>query len=376
MTGKERVKIAMLEGEPDRVPVMCQLSVGHIVLNADCSPVEVNLNREAEVRNYLKLIKRYKFDGLLVNSTHTGNNPNWREDISCIENSPEGEIVTFKNGRKALYPWDESPQPLIKEKPDSLYDVDIEAINTWEKVPEHTTDIHKMFLKEAGDYLSIHASLASPFTLFVEKFGITEPLMALIKDPDICLRILEKYTFFYINWGKAIIDTGIEAIDISSPWGGSSFISREMYKKFTFPFETELIQTLKNYKKNIIIYNHTCGFINDRLELIAETGIDGLECMDPPPLGDMELADAKRRVGDKIFLKGNLDSPHTLLKLSREEVKEIAKKKIQEGAPDGGYILSSSCSVSPHVPPENLGVLSEVAEEYGRYPLDKKYDQL
>ena len=34
---------------------------------------------------------------------------------------------------------------------------------------------------------------------------------------------------------------------------------------------------------------------------------------------------------------------------------------------DGGYIMSSACSVAPRVPAENLAVLYEVAEEFGRY---------
>ena len=367
MTGKERMKIAMRMGEPDRVPVMCQLSMGHLVVNADCPPVEMSENGEATLRNYLNLIKRYRFDGLLI--TSLADNSKWKENISSIENTPEGQIATFKDGRKVVYPFDESPHPFERGNPQSLCETDIETIDTGDTISGYFTYGAERYVKEAGRYLSVHSDLASPFTLFVERFGITEPLTALVENPDICVKIIEKYTLFYINVGKALIDRGVDALKISSPWGGSSLISRETYKKFVLPCETTLVQSLKAYRKDIIIYNHTCGFISDRLELIADTGIDGIECMDPPPLGDVDLAEAKKRVGKKVFLKGNLDSPNVLLKFTREEVKEIAKKKIFEGGPGGGYILSSSCSVSPHVPPENIEVLTEAAEKYGRYHL-------
>ena len=39
---------------------------------------------------------------------------------------------------------------------------------------------------------------------------------------------------------------------------------------------------------------------------------------------------------------------------------------MQVGSPGGGYILSSACSVSPRVPPENLTTLVEASREFGR----------
>ena len=37
------------------------------------------------------------------------------------------------------------------------------------------------------------------------------------------------------------------------------------------------------------------------------------------------------------------------------------------GKPGSGYILSSACSVAPHVKPERLKRLVELAEKHGRY---------
>jgi len=40
MTSKERIKRAMDLEEPDRVPLMCQLSIGHMLLQTGFSPAE------------------------------------------------------------------------------------------------------------------------------------------------------------------------------------------------------------------------------------------------------------------------------------------------------------------------------------------------
>ena len=84
------------------------------------------------------------------------------------------------------------------------------------------------------------------------------------------------------------------------------------------------------------------------------TGIDGIDTLDPPPLGSVDLADAKRRVGKQVFFKGNIDAVNMLLKKSREEVRPDALARLKVGSPGGGYILSSACSVSPQSRPENL----------------------
>ena len=100
---------------------------------------------------------------------------------------------------------------------------------------------------------------------------------------------------------------------------------------------------------------------------MAASGIDGIECMDPPPLGNTELKDAKARVGKKLFLKGNMDSVNVLLQATPESLEEYVRDMLKDGMAGGGYILSSACSVAPNVKPEILKLLVPLAEKYGRY---------
>ena len=98
---------------------------------------------------------------------------------------------------------------------------------------------------------------------------------------------------------------------------------------------------------------------------MAESGASGIECLDPPPLGRVELEDAKARVGGRIFIKGNIDPVHVLLAGDPETVRADARRRIAVGKPGGRYILSTACSIAPRTPPENVAVLAEVAEECG-----------
>jgi uroporphyrinogen-III decarboxylase len=157
----------------------------------------------------------------------------------------------------------------------------------------------------------------------------------------------------------------VDAVKVSSPYAGSGFISPQSYRDFIMPYETRIARAVR--EKGIPAYIHTCGAVDDRLEMMVEAGFFGIECLDPPPLGNVELADAKRRVGDRAFIKGNIDPVHVLLSAKVEKVRQDAKFRLEVGKPGGGYILSTACSIAPFTPRENVQILAEVADEFGTY---------
>jgi len=138
-----------------------------------------------------------------------------------------------------------------------------------------------------------------------------------------------------------------------------------MYREFVLPYERRVTDAVK--AAGVPVYTHTCGRIGDRLDLMLETGTQGIDTMDPPPLGNTELAAAKAQVGGQVFLKGNMDSVVLLQAETPEQVVAHATDRIRAGMPGGGYILSTACSVAPRVEPWKLELLVPLAEEIGRY---------
>ncbi len=53
MNSKERMALAMAHEKPDRVPVMCQLALGHYFLYSDFSPVDIWFDSETFVKSLL-----------------------------------------------------------------------------------------------------------------------------------------------------------------------------------------------------------------------------------------------------------------------------------------------------------------------------------
>ena len=115
------------------------------------------------------------------------------------------------------------------------------------------------------------------------------------------------------------------------------------------------------------VYLHTCGAIGDRLDLMEQSGIDGIDTLDPPPLGTVELGEALGILGKRVFIKGNLDPVNTLLMGTAEQTRAACLERLEAAKPGGAYILSTACSVAPAAPPENILQLREAVEEAGRY---------
>ncbi len=378
MTPRERIRKAMNMEAPDRVPVMSQFSIGFMIQQlkeTNITPMELwnDVEKYAEALMYLR--EKFNFDGILV-SLH-GHDLSWNEKakVKIVDGI---EIATFED-RKETYLDDDLP--LGEYFDEKIEDVDSFDVN---KIPEeldyipvskncyffiHKEDPYKVFKildeKLRGTY-SIHAEVTSPLDYLLDLLGYENALIAMMLNPDKVKEILARFTIGVKKMAEGLCTLeSIDAIKISSPFAGSDFISPEHYREYEQPFISQIAETIKGNGK--FVYLHTCGSINDRLEMMAETGISGLECLDPPPIGNVELDDAFSRVGDKIFIKGNVDSVNTLLNGTDAKIKNDITERIKIGMRNKGFILSTACSIAPKVKTENVQILSKIAEEIGFY---------
>lgn len=390
---------AMRREQPDRVPVMCQLALGHYFLNCDLArpdgdflrnEVEIWHSTEAFAEALIMLQERYRFDGILVNLP--GRDPNWRSYLRSVEQKSEETIVRWRNGWLTVCPRDDNPHvyredgsryfPEFEEiDPDRLFYVephDLSGVTyptSWgfsgepaepnAFFPPWHFDVIDDVVSRVGKRVSVHAEVFSPFTQLLELLDYTNGLMALMDDPGKVKACLEALTEGTIVLARAQAARGVDAILISSAFAGGGFISPDHYREFVLPCEKKVIEGIKA-EHDIPVYTHTCGRIGDRLELMAETGTNGIDTLDPPPLGNVELADAKRRIGSRLFIKGNLDPVNVMLNGTPDQVFDSARHCLDSAAVGGGYILSSACSIPPRAPAENIVKLYEAAEQFGQ----------
>ncbi len=391
MTSKERMHIAMHLKTADRVPVMCQLAVGHYFLHSGIKPLEIWYTSEGFANALMRLREKYSFDGILINLP--GRDPNFEKHIDRIERGDGENILRWKNGNYTVFPDDDNPHyyqadgsrffPTFAQiKPEELFYVepwdltDITYPFTWgfdleprsfnDFFPPYHLDAIKIVKAKVGNTVSVHSEIFSPWSQFLELLNYESALMAILDDPGKSKACLERFTLGAIALGKQQAKAGVDAILISSAFAGAGLISRPQYEEFVLPYERMIVKEIQK-EFSVPVYTHTCGSIGDRLDLMINTGTNGVDTLDPPPLGTVELDEAKKILNGKTFIKGNIDPVNTLLYGNESAVKEDVKRRIEIGKTGGGYILSSACSVSPHTPPENIEMLALLAEELGRY---------
>ncbi len=374
MTRRERLAAAMDRRVPDRVPVMCQMSIGHMLIATGLSPAALWHSAEAFTDAIVGLAERYGFDGILV-SLH-GHRRDWERDVLRIERDDAAETVIWKDGRRDVYPRDDLPMgrpdagpkpPIETFDPDSLpgeigYIPVSQGLRFDIDPADRFRSIDLVRARGAGRF-SVHGEVTSPFDYFLDLFGFAEGFIALADQPDRARAVLSRFADGIGGLASAIASRGVDAVKISSPWAGAGFISPAFYRAFVAPYEARVAAAVRSH--GVPVYTHTCGDVHDRLEAMADTGISGVECLDPPPLGRVDLADAKRRIGGRLFIKGNIDPVNTLLRGPVAEVRRDALRRLAIGSPGGGFILSSACSIAPHTPPEHIRVLAEAADEFG-----------
>jgi hypothetical protein len=368
---------------PDRVPVMCQLSLGHYFLHAGRSAVDVWHDTAAFGDALIALQQRYGFDGILVNLP--GRDPGWRSHLVAVERQDRHAVLRWANGAVTTAPYDDNPRVRptgeARAPRPSLADVDPERLFYVEPhgqfgataipaggFPPWQVDTIRYVRAHAPD-ASVHGEVFSPFSQWLEWLDHADALIALVEHPAKVTACLARLAAGAAELGRAQAAAGVDALLISSAFAGAGFISRRQYRTFVLPFEHAVVEGVKRAYPDLPVYTHTCGAIGDRLDLMEETGTDGIDTLDPPPLGTVDLADARARVGRRLFIKGNLDPVATLLNGSAESCFAAAVEAIAAAKTGGGYILSSACSVAPHTPPENILQLKRAAEVAGSYDI-------
>jgi len=111
---------------------------------------------------------------------------------------------------------------------------------------------------------------------------------------------------------------------------------------------------------------HACGKSKYLVEsFVKETDLDCFNPLEKPPMGDIDLAEARRISGRKMALMGNLHTTDVMLRGSVADVEREARKAIDDAGRDGGFILSTGDQCGRDTPDENIFAMIRVAKEYG-----------
>ena len=171
--------------------------------------------------------------------------------------------------------------------------------------------------------------------------GTERLIVATFDDPPwvhTLLTILKERKLAFV---RSLEEAQYDILELGGGDASTTVISPRLFREFVAPYDVELIKAA--HKAGQRISYHTCGGMMPILEDIADMQPDAMETFTPVGMGgDVDLAEAKRRIGDKVCMIGGFDQFHFFMGCTAEDTKNEVRRCFEAAGPDGGYILSPS----------------------------------
>ncbi|MEK7433759.1 MAG: uroporphyrinogen decarboxylase [Cyanobacteriota bacterium] len=261
-------------------------------------------------------------------------------------------------GIKVTFEKDHGPK--LHNPIKNMEDVENLKIPDSEKDMPFVSESIKLFIQKLDDQKPVLGFCGAPWTLasyMIEGGGsrnYTKAKTMMYKEPKTFELLMEKTLETVVNHFLAQIKAGASMVQMFDTWAGC--LSYDDYVKYAFPYQKEVISRVKKVSDvPIALYINGCGNI---LEKMIETGADvlSIDWM-------IDLAEAKKRVGNKVALQGNIDP--CCLYGSPEFVERKVKETIDKFGKETGYIFNLGHGILPDIPVENVKILVKTVQEYG-----------
>lgn len=114
------------------------------------------------------------------------------------------------------------------------------------------------------------------------------------------------------------------------------------------------------------VIKHCCGCIWEAVECLIDGGYEGYEAIQQS--GGMDIKRLKEQCGQRLVLWGGVTNESLILG-TPEDIRREAAYNLKWGAPGGGFIYGASHSLAVGTKYENLMMMKQCRDEWGRYPI-------
>jgi len=173
-------------------------------------------------------------------------------------------------------------------------------------------------------------------------------------------------------WEKALPMLGdiVDIVQEGDDYGGQNtiLVSPKVFREVFKPRLKQLLGRIKELAPHVKVFFHTCGAVRDILPDLIEVGVDILNPVQVACLG-MDSADLKREFGkDLTFWGGGVDTQYVLPTGTPEQVRDEAKRRIDDFAPGGGFVFAAVHNIQADVSAENILAMRQALRDFGGYP--------
>jgi hypothetical protein len=335
MDSKTRLLTAWSFQEADRVPIEIQLAPAAYDF-PEAQPIIEFIEREAD-NLYGSRSVDWGFCGLETSYSEerVEDVPGEYYRLRRVQSTPAGDFVAYtRHNLDTLSPndfyWEQryvhslDDMRRLAEAPRAVRPLDVQAFQAR--------------VREVGDRGLVLAGLLHPLGYLVRNANLDEVYGWFLTQPTLMHTFLERANEQVAGTVAAMGAAGIGPFFsvtahemLIPPWMGP-----RMFDEYVYPYDKHVNDAIHDVGGRLRIHCH--GNCMAYLEQFSEMGVDAIEPLERPPFGDVDLAEAKRRVGDRMLLSGNVPS-QSFMFMSRAEVRQCVRAAIEAAAAGGGFSL-------------------------------------
>ena len=194
-----------------------------------------------------------------------------------------------------------------------------------------------------GDSGIVMIDTPDPLCLAASLFDMGQYTIIAMTEPDLFHQLLDHFARYLYDKTAAIAEAlpgrlwRIYGPEYASP----PYLPPRLFRDYVVQYDQPMVELIQRYGGFARIHSH--GNLNAILEHIAGMGPDGLDPIEPPPQGDLQLSDVRARVGQDLVLFGNLEMSD-IENLPTDRFREKVRQALDQGtAGEGrGFVLMPS----------------------------------
>ena len=388
MKTAERTRVAFERGTPDRVPIHCWLG---LPLIRELKPqsksmtdmlewwiddpmgsivqMQQDLGLDPMITTYSQHIGEHEIwprmlfprpfetdtwdEKFHVSATGEG----WREHTHLIK-TPDGDLDSSYRTEDGF--GTSCHDYLLKgDEPESK----LAALQHFPPGDLYDMSVMRGMVEKVGDEAWWLHHVIGPWDMAAEVRGLVNLSMDIYDRPQFVHDLMRVCTDWLLGFYKALGETGIHSISMNETWTGVG-VARAHFLEFMQPYEKECVDAA--HEAGYMVSFHNCGRATLFLEDIADTGPDAVETLTSNrSSGDVDLADAKARIGDRVCLFGGFNE-HLLHEADEAAVRDEVLRCLDAAMEGGGYVFRSTGQIFDSRP-GLIEVMAETARDLGRY---------
>ncbi|ABC32614.1 uroporphyrinogen decarboxylase [Hahella chejuensis KCTC 2396] len=174
-------------------------------------------------------------------------------------------------------------------------------------------------------------------------------------QPELLHLLLDKLADSVADYLNAQIRAGAQAVQIFDTWGGA--LTAAGYLEFSLAYMKKIVSKLQREADGrpvpVILFTKNGG---QWLEHIADAGADALG-LD----WTTEISEARRRVGDRVSLQGNMDP--AALYAPPAAIRDQVSRILASFGSGSGHVFNLGHGITPDVDPEHAKVFIDAVHE-------------